>query len=37
MAIGDEGVIQLLNRERDAQVLGVSVPDVMNQPLKKTV
>jgi hypothetical protein len=37
MAIGDEGVVKLLHREGHAQILGVSVPDVVNEALKESV
>jgi len=37
MAVRDEGVVQLLHRERDAQIFGVSVSDVVNQTLKEPV
>jgi hypothetical protein len=37
MAIRDEGVIKFLHRERHTEVFGVSVPDVVNQALKKSV
>ena len=32
-----KGVIELLDRKRDTQILGVAVPDVVNETLKEAV
>jgi hypothetical protein len=35
--IRDERIVKLLHRERHAEILGVSIPDVVNQALKESV
>ena len=37
VAIGNERIVKLLHRKGHGQILGVAVPDVVNQSLKESV
>lgn len=37
MAIGNQGLVQLLNRERQSEILGMTMPDVADEAMKYSV
>jgi len=37
MAVGNQSLVELLNRERKCQVLGMPVADVAHQPMKYAI
>ncbi len=37
MAVGNQSLVELLNRERKRQVLGMPVADVAHQPMKYAI